>query len=203
VPVRVAVVAFDGFDELDAFVARGLLNRLKSRGWSAQLASPTAEVTSMDGMTVRAQQPLEWANDADAVVFAGGIHARAIAGNGGVLDRLQLDPLRQAVGALDSGALLLARLGLLADSPACTDAPTRPWVVEAGVRVLDAPFHARGPVATAAGALAAPYLAAWLMLRGAGEAAALHALHDAAPAGQREAWAESVLAVVRRFVSAA
>ena len=35
-------------------------------------------------------------------------------------ESLQLDPLRQSIGAQCSGTLLLARLGLLADMPACT-----------------------------------------------------------------------------------
>jgi len=42
-----------------------------------------------------------------------------------VLDRLQLDPTRQLVASQCSGALLVARLGLLGDAPACTDASTR------------------------------------------------------------------------------
>src|SRR6185436_3397718 len=149
--------------------------------------SPSAQVTSMNGVTVTAQQPLEFANDADAVLFGSGVYTRAIAESAGkrgsVLDRLQLDPLRQLIGAQCSGALLLARLGLLADMPACTDLTTKPWVVEAGVRVVDAPFHARGPIATAGGCLASQYLATWAMLRRAGVESTAKALHYVAPVG--------------------
>ncbi|HEY9237770.1 MAG TPA: AraC family transcriptional regulator, partial [Burkholderiaceae bacterium] len=133
--MRVAIVTFDGFNELDSFIALGLLNRLAADGWKAEITSPTAHVTSMNGVTVQAQQPLEFANDADAVVFGSGIYTRAIAANSALLDRLQLDPIRQLIGAQCSGALLLARLGLLADMPACTDLTTKPWLIEAGVRV--------------------------------------------------------------------
>jgi transcriptional regulator GlxA family with amidase domain len=203
--MRVAIVTFDGFNELDSFIALGLLNRLKAEGWKAEITSPSAQVTSMNGVTVTAQQPLEFANKADAVLFGSGIYTRAIAEGAGqrgaVLDRLQLDPVRQLIGAQCSGALLLARLGLLADMPACTDLTTKPWLVEAGVRVEDAPFHARGPIATAGGCLSSQYLAAWLMLRGAGEAAAAQALHYAAPVGEKEAYVERLLATVRPFVS--
>jgi transcriptional regulator GlxA family with amidase domain len=198
--VRVAVLAFDGFDELDAFVTLGLLNRLKADGVGAQIASPAAQVTSMHGVTVHAQQPLEWADEADAVVFASGLYTRAIAANSALLDRLQLDPLRQSIGAVGPGALLLARLGLLAAMPACADAATKPWVVEAGVRVVEAPFHACGPVATAAGPMAAVYLATWLMVRGAGRAATRAALLRAAPVGEQDGWAERALAVVTPFL---
>ncbi|HKW85232.1 MAG TPA: DJ-1/PfpI family protein [Burkholderiaceae bacterium] len=198
--MRVAILTFDGFNELDSFIALGLLNRLKADGWKAEITSPSAQVTSMNGVTVTAQQPLEFANDADAVLFGSGIYTRAIAENSALLDRLQLDPLRQLIGAQCSGALLLARLGLLADMPACTDLTTKPWLIAAGVRVEDAPFHARGPVATAGGCLASQYLAAWLMLRGAGEAATVQALHYAAPVGEKDAYVERLLAVVRPFV---
>jgi len=202
--MRVAILTFDGFNELDSFIALGLLNRLKADGWKAEITSPSAQVTSMNGVTVTAQQPLEFANDADAVIFGSGIYTRAIAEGAGkrgsVLDRLQLDPLRQLIGAQCSGTLLLARLGLLADMPACTDLTTKPWLIAAGVRVEDAPFHARGPIATAGGCLASQYLAAWLMLRGAGEAAATQALHYAAPVGEKDAYVERLLATVRPFI---
>ena len=205
--MRVAILTFDGFNELDSFIAFGLLNRLSAQGWKAQITSPSKHVTSMSGVTVQAQQPLEFANDADAVIFGSGIYTRAIAEDhgkaGALLDRLQLDPLRQLIGAQCSGALLLARLGLLADMPACTDLTTKPWLVEAGVRVEEAPFHARGPIATAGGCLASQYLAAWMMFRGAGEAAARQALHYAAPVGEKDEYVERLLAVVRPFVEMA
>jgi transcriptional regulator GlxA family with amidase domain len=202
--VRIAILTFDGFNELDSFIALGLLNRLSAQGWKAEITSPSKHVTSMNGVTVQAQQPLEFANEADVVIFGSGIYTRAIAADhgkaGALLDRLQLDPLRQLIGAQCSGALLLARLGLLADMPACTDLTTRPWLVEAGVRVEDAPFHARGPIATAGGCLASQYLAAWILLRGAGEEAARQSLHYAAPVGEKEAYVERLLSVVRPFL---
>jgi transcriptional regulator GlxA family with amidase domain len=203
--MRVAIVTFDGFNEIDSFVVLGLLNRLSSHGWKAEIASPSSRVTSMNGVTVEAQQPLEFANDADVVLFGSGIYTRAIADSvgkaGSPLDRLQLDPVRQTIGAQCSGALLMARLGLLADMPACTDSTTRPWLMEAGVRVEESAFHARGPIATAGGCLASPYLAAWVMMRGAGREATSTALQYVAPVGDGGAFVRGVLAVVEPFVA--
>ena len=202
--MRIAILTFDGYNELDSFVILGLLNRLSHLGWKAEITSPSSQVTSMNGVTVVAQQPLEFANEADAVIFGSGIYTRAIAEDmgkrGAVLDRLQLDPVRQFIGAQCSGSLLLARLGLLADAPACTDLTTKPWMVEAGVRVLDEPFHARGPIATAGGCLASQYLAAWLMWSRAGEEATRQALFYAAPVGEKDAYVERLLDRVRPFV---
>lgn len=202
--MRIALVTFDGFNEIDTFITFGLLNHLDTLGWKCEIASATAHVTSMNGLTVQAQQPLEFANEADAVIFGGGLYSRAIADglgpNGALLDRLELDPLRQLIGAQCSGTLLLARLGLLADVAACTDTATKPWVIEAGVRVVDAPFHARGPVASAGGSFAAQYLAAWMMARGAGFEAAAQALHHVAPVGEKDAYVSRLLDVVRPFI---
>ena len=196
----IAILTFDGFNELDSFIALGLLNRLSTQGWKAQIASPSTHVTSMNGVTIQAQQPLEFANEADAVIFGSGIYTRAIAENGSLLDRLQLDPLRQLIAGQCSGTLLMARLGLLADMPACTDITTKPWVVQAGVRVVDAPFHAKGPIATAGGCLASQYVAAWMMATRAGFEAATQALLYAAPVGEKEEYVERLLKVVRPFV---
>lgn len=194
--MRVAIVTFDGFNELDSFIALGLINRLRPEGLQAEIASPSAQVTSMNGVTITAQRPLEFALEADAVLFGSGIYTRAIAENAALMDRLALDPTRQLIGAQCSGTLLLARLGLLGDMPACTDLTTKPWVVEAGVRVADAPFLARGPVATAGGCMASAYLATWVMWRAAGREAARKALHYVAPVGEKDAWVEHALGVV-------
>jgi transcriptional regulator GlxA family with amidase domain len=198
--LRVAILTFDGFNELDSFVALGLVNRLKPKGWSAELACPTSQVTSMNGVTVDSQRPLEWANEADVVLFGSGIYTRAIAENSALLDRLRLDPLRQSIGAQCSGTLLLAKLGLVGDLPACTDLTTKPWVIEAGVRVLDAPFVAHGNVATAGGCLASQYLAGWLIARRASIADAREVLHYVSPVGQKADYVERAIAVIEPFV---
>ena len=110
--MRVAIVTFDGFNELDSFIALGLINRLRTAGVQAEIASPSLQVTSMNGVTITAQQPLEFVLDADTVLFGSGIYTRAIAENASLMNRLQLDPTRQLIGAQCSGTLLLARLGL-------------------------------------------------------------------------------------------
>jgi hypothetical protein len=77
--------------------------------------------------------------------------------------------------------------------PACTDLSTKPWVQEAGIEVLNQPFHAQGNVATAGGCLAAPYLAAWVIARTEGLDAAQAALHYVAPVGEKEAFVANAL----------
>lgn len=198
--MQIAVLTFEGFNELDSFIAAAILNRLRGQGWAAHITAPTARVTSMNGVTIDRQKPLEYAEEADAVIVGSGVRTREIAADPAILDRIRLDPARQLVGAQCSGTLLLAKLGLIGDLPACTDLTTKPWVIEAGVEVLDAPFVAHGNVATAGGCLASQYLAAWVIARLADEAAAEEALHYVAPVGEKALYVERAMAAVRPFL---
>ncbi|WP_298263770.1 DJ-1/PfpI family protein [Acidocella sp.] len=200
--MQIAILTFDGFNELDSFIAAGILNRMAAKGWKAHIVAPAPCVTSMNGVTIEAQRGLEFAAEADAVLFGSGIHTRDVARDEALLGRIRLDPARQLIGAQCSGTLLLAKLGLLGDRPACTDLTTRPWVIEAGVKVLDQPFYAEGNVATAGGCLASQYLATWLLLRGAGRADAVAAMHYVAPVGQKDEYVARALASVEPFVVA-
>jgi transcriptional regulator GlxA family with amidase domain len=199
--MQVAVLTFDGFNELDSFIAAAILNRLKAKGWCAHITAPSPEVTSMNGVTVQRQRPLEFANEADAVIVGSGVRTREIAADAALLSRLKLDPSRQLIGAQCSGTLLLAKLGLIGDVPACTDLTTKPWVIEAGVRVLDAPFVAHGNVATAGGCLASHYLAAWMIARGASVDDMREAVHYVAPVGEKREYVDRAAATILPFIA--
>lgn len=186
--MHIAILTFQGFNELDSIVALGILNRVKRPGWRVSLCCPEPEVTSMNGVTVRAQSLLVEARAADAVIVGSGVQTREVVANAGLMRELVLDPARQLIAAQCSGTLVLARLGLLGSVPACTDLTTKPWVQEAGVEVLNQPFFAKGNVATAGGCLASPYLAAWIIARTEGVDAAAAALHYVAPVGEKEAF---------------
>ena len=191
--MHIAILTFEGFNELDSLIALGILNRIKLPGWRVSLACPAPTVTSMNGVTLHAQCTLEEASRADAVLFGSGMQTRALVLDAALMARLQFDPSRQLIGAQCSGTLMLARLGLLGAVPACTDLTTRPWVQEAGVEVLDQPFVARGNVATAGGCLSAQYLAAWVIARLVGVEAAREAVHYVAPVGEKQAYVERAL----------
>ena len=198
--MQIAVLTFDGFNEIDSFVAAAILNRMKARGWAAHITAPTEQVSSMNGVVVQRQKPLEFAAEADAVLIGSGIGSRDMAADAALLSRIRLDPSRQLIGAQCSGTLLLARLGLIGDLPACTDLATKPWVVEAGVKVVDAPFIAHGNVATAGGCLASQYMATWMIARGASLHDAEEALLRVAPVGERALYIERARAVVTPFL---
>ncbi|MEV7415481.1 DJ-1/PfpI family protein [Streptomyces sp. NPDC089919] len=189
--MHIAILTFEGYNELDSLIALGVLNRVKADGWRVTLATPSPTVTSMNGVVIEQMSTLEEACAADAVIVGSGIATREVTEDPAIMNVLRgLDPSRQLIAAQCSGALVLARLGLLDGVPACTDLTTKPWVVAAGIEVLNQPFYAKGNIATAGGCLASPYLAAWIIARLQGDAAAADALHYVAPVGEKEEYVE-------------
>lgn len=184
--MHIAILTFQGFNELDSLVALGVLTRIKKPDWRVTLCCPASSVTSMNGVTVHRQSTLAEIPTADAVIIGSGIKTREIVNDSEIMSALRLDPTRQLIGAQCSGALILAKLGFLKNVPACTDLTTKPWVEEAGVEVLNQPFYASGNIATAGGCFASQYLAAWIIARTEGEKAAKDALHYVAPVGEKD-----------------
>lgn len=198
--MHIAILTFDGYNELDSLIALGILNRIKTPGWRVSIASPAPRVRSMNGVVLEAQASLSEANAADAVIVGSGMRTREVVADAALMAQLQLDPSRQLLGAQCSGTLVLARLGLLGGVAACTDLTTRPWVEEAGVEVLNQPFVARGNVATAGGCLASQYLAAWMIARLEGAEAARSAMHYVAPVGEKDDYVERAMRNIAAFL---
>jgi transcriptional regulator GlxA family with amidase domain len=197
--MHIAILTFEGFNEIDSIVALGILGRVRQPGWRVSIACPSPRVTSMNGVVLEAQCSLEEAASADAIIVGSGVKTREIVADSSMLTRLQLDPAKQLIGSQCSGALILAKLGLLSGIPACTDLITKPWVLEAGVEVLNQPFFAKGNIATAGGCLASQYLAGWIIARLAGIEAAQSALHYVAPVGEKEDYVSRAMRHIRAF----
>lgn len=198
--MHIAILTFDGFNELDSLIALGILNRIRKLGWRVTLSCPTPTVTSMNGVTLHGQSTLAEACDADAVLFGSGMKTREIVNDQSIMRQLKLSPSRQLIGAQCSGTLMLAKLGYLKSIPACTDLLTKPWVQEAGIDVLNQPFYADGNVATAGGCLSSQYLAAWVIARFEGLDAARSALHYVAPVGEKELYVDRALANISPYL---
>lgn len=199
--MRIAVLTFEGFNELDSFIASAMLNRVKQPELKALIVCPSERVTSMNGVVVQSQALLGFVREAEAVIVGSGVHTRELVRMPSLMAELKLDPSRQIIAAQCSGSLVLAKLGLLANVPACTDSTTKPWVEEAGVKVLDQPFVGHGNVATAGGCLASHYLAAWVIARLAGWKAAESVVHYVAPVGQKQEYVERAFAVLKQYLA--
>jgi len=199
--LKIAIVTFEGFNEIDSIVAAHILNRVHKPGWKAEITAPTDTVTSMNGVTITAQRPLEFISEADAVIFGSGRLTRRLIQDEPLMARLKVNPARQLIASQCSGALILSRLGLLDRIPVCTDMKTRPAVESAGVRVLDLPFYAQGNIASAGGCLSSHYLAVWMIWKALGQAAAIDALSYVLPVGQEEEYTSRAINAVSAYIS--
>ena len=199
--MHIAILTFEGFNELDSLIALGILNRIIKPDWRVSIASPSRQVTSMNGVVLESHVSLEDATQADAVIIGSGMLTRDIVANPSFMTQLRFDPSRQLLAAQCSGTLILAKLGLLEGVSACTDLITKPWVQEAGVSILNQPFFAKGNIATAGGCLASQYLAAWIIGRLEGLEAAKSALHYVAPVGEKEEYVSRAIKHIEPFLS--
>ena len=177
--MRIAMVAFDGFTDVDLFLPWDLFYRVRAPDyaaydgeWDVRICADTPTVTSYSGLAIDARERLEWASGADAVFIVSGPGARVKIKDPAFVSKLRLDPSRQLIAAIDSGALILARLGLL-DGLSATTYPSVFEELEAmGVTVERRAFVAHGNIATGGGCLATQDLAAWIVERLVGPAAA-------------------------------
>ncbi|RON10056.1 AraC family transcriptional regulator [Pseudomonas brassicacearum] len=204
--MHIAILTFEGFNELDSLIAFGMLSRISLLGdkdWRVSIASPTPRVTSMNGLTIDAHIDLAQACQADAVLVGSGMRTREVANDPAIMDQLRLDPTRQLLAAQCSGTFLLARLGLLGHAPACTDTTSKPWVVAAGINIINQAFYSDSNIATAGGCLSAQYLSAWLIARLKSHEAAREVLHYFAPVGEKDEYVTRALSHIHSAMQAA
>jgi len=187
----VGILTLPGFNEIDSLVAFHILNRCPEL--RVFLAGPEREITSLFGLPVRIEHDLETLTAADAVILGSGSRTRDFVADPSFMARLDVDPARHLIASQCSGALFLAALGLVDRHPVCTDAKTRPWIEARGLTVVDRSFSVSGNLATAGGCLGAQVLAAWLLCRLQGAAAARDALAYVAPVGSAERFVQDLI----------
>ncbi len=184
--MHIAIVTFEGFNELDSLITASILNRLSSEGWKAEITSPSLNsITSMHGLCIQPQRPLDFANEADVVLFGSGIWSEAQAQSAAV-SVLRLNPEYQLIGSQCSGALFLDALGLLPSTGVSTDAKTKGILQLRGISVTDRAVAVGGNIATAGGCLSSIYLAAWVIARLAGVDTMANIIGRVAPVGEVE-----------------
>lgn len=164
--MKFAIIAFDQFTDIDVFLMWDILKRVKNRGWDVRIVGEKSHHISTTGITIPMHEGgLAWANEADVVLFSSGPGTRVKIRDENYLASFRLDPEKQMIGSMCSGALILAAMGLL-DGKRATTYPTAKAQLEGyGVEVVEKPFVVNGNVATAAGCLAAQYLIGWVIER--------------------------------------
>ncbi|HJW33447.1 MAG TPA: DJ-1/PfpI family protein [Holophagaceae bacterium] len=161
--MKIVLIAFDQFTDIDVHLPWDLLNRVKRPDWTVRILADAPRVTSRTGLGLEVHGDLTEAREADAVIVTSGDRTRALSKDAAFLERLELDPSRQLIGSMCSGALILGAKGLLTGLTATTY-PTAWKELEAfGAKAVQEPFVPHGRIATAAGCLAAQDMAGWII----------------------------------------
>jgi transcriptional regulator GlxA family with amidase domain len=180
--MRIEIVVFDGFDELDALAPYEVLRTAQAdgAGWDVALVSagPAGTVTAQHGLELSVRESL---GRPDALLVpGGGWGRRGDRGTWGEVRRGHL-PARIAevapgcawVASVCTGAMLLSAAGLTRGRPATTHHDATADLAAAGARVIPgARVVDDGDLLTAGGITSGLDLALWIVERGAGPALA-------------------------------
>ncbi|MBK8389697.1 MAG: DJ-1/PfpI family protein [Saprospiraceae bacterium] len=161
---KAVIVAFDKFTDIDIFLAWDLLNRVKFRDktFEVKIVGTALSHKSVCGLDLNTQGLIEECNDADLVFFGSGPGTRILIQDDLYLKRFQLDPSKQIICSMCSGALIIAALGHLKGLSATTYPTAFEALKNYGVDVLeDKHLVTHGNIGTAAGCLAAVDFVGW------------------------------------------
>ena len=167
--MNISIIIFDNFTDIDLWLMWDLLKRVRFPNWHVQILGEKSSHISQTGIVIATHGSLQLANKSDVVLFVSGPGTRKEIHNKNFLGAFQLNPDKQLIGSMCSGALLLAALGILKAGDKGTTYPTaKKQLEEFQINVVEEPFVQIGNVATAAGCLAAQYLSGWVIEKGAG-----------------------------------
>ena len=175
--MRVAVVVFEGFDELDAIGPQEVLRNAAAMGaddLTVDLVAldGAAEVTGSHGLVVRTDGPLDREGTDLLVIPGGGWNDRGTHGAWAEAERGELPAAIAAtheagavVATVCSGAMLATAAGLTRGRPAVTHHDAIDDLRAAGAEVVEARVVDDGDLVTAGGVTSGIDMALWLVER--------------------------------------
>ncbi len=161
--MKIAIIIFDKFTDLDLWLMWDLLSRVHLENWEVKILGEKETHLSATNIEVKTQGRIEEANNSDAVLFVSGYGTRERIIDENWLNRFKLNPEKQFIGSICSGSAILAKLGLLKDKTATTYPTTKTLLESLGVEIIEKPFVVHGKTATAGGCLAQQYLVGWVI----------------------------------------
>jgi len=161
--MKISIVIFDKFTDIDLWLMWDLLNRVRVDDWSVKILGDGQQHVSVTGIVTPTHGRLDEAKESDAVLIVSGPGTRDRILDSEWLEKLDLDPTRQMIGSICSGSLILAKLGLLDGKTATTYPTSKPLLESLGIEVVEKPFVSHGNLATAGGCLAQQYLIGWVV----------------------------------------
>ncbi|MFO7834141.1 MAG: DJ-1/PfpI family protein [Halohasta sp.] len=180
--MQIAIIVFDGVDELDAIAPFEVFDnaRQAGAGLDVRLCSlDSAEITASHGLRLGVDHRLADL-DPDLLVVPGGQWGAR--GETGAWAEAERGDLPEAIGRLHNegvdlaavctGGMLLARAGVTDGRPATTHASAREELGESGAELVDGRVVDDGDLVTAGGVTAGLDLAVYLVAREFGDGVA-------------------------------
>ena len=180
--MRIAVVIYDGFDEIDAVGPYEVFQNASRAGADVQVdlvtLEPAERVTASHGLVVEPQGELDGGYDL-VVVPGGGWNDRAASGAFAEAERGKLPSALAdlheggaAVASVCTGGMLLSAAGLTRGRPATTHHSALEELASAGAEIVDARVVDDGDLVTSGGVTSGIDMALWLVEREWGNALA-------------------------------
>lgn len=175
--MKIQIVIFDGFDEMDAIAPFEVLKNAATVGADLEVELVTvgevAEVTAAHGLRVRPDARLALEEKLEALIVPGGNwNSRAPQGTWAEVQRGEIPKaighLHQAgtlVTGVCTGAMLIAAAGLLVGRPAITHHQAVADLRATGAEIVQARVVDDGDIITAGGVTSGLDLALWLVER--------------------------------------
>ncbi len=165
--MKIGIVIFDSFTDLDFYLPWDLLNRVRllnlHSDWKVEILCDDSKIISATGLELQPTQPYSFAEKCDGLFFCSGPKTRELIQDKIFLDKFKLNETTQIIAAIDSGVLLLAALGLLKDKEATTYPTAFDLLASLGVKTVRQAFVVDGNIATGARCLSGDRLALWMI----------------------------------------
>lgn len=185
--MKIGLIAFDDFTDLDLILHWDLLNRVRlyklHPQWEVKILGTESHHRSVSGLMIPTSGPIEYAEECDAVLVSSGIGTRKLLKDEMYLKRLRLDPARQLIAAQCSGSLVLGQLGLLKNVKVSAYSPIKDLLTAYGAQLVNEALVDSRPIATASSCLAGASLSDWIIKLLAGEEAAMKVAESVRPTG--------------------
>lgn len=185
--MKIAIIAFDNFTDLDLILHWDLLNRVNYIGgikdWTVKILGTKSFHLSALGLAIPTSGTIDEVNEADGVIICSGKGTRPLLKDEEYLKRLNLDPNRQIIGAQCSGSLILGALGFLKDVPVSAYPPIFKELDHYQAKLVDEALVINKNIATASSCLAGQYLSKWMIKSLAGEEIAKKVIEAVEPLG--------------------
>lgn len=188
---KIAIIIFDYFTDIDLFLMWDLLERNRA-DWQVKILGMKSEHCSCNGLLIQTHGRLEEANEADIVLFSSGKGTRQVIQDQTFLKAFKLNPDKQVIASICSGALILAKLGILQGLTATTHPRAKAELQALDIIVLDQPLVCHDNIATAGGCLSAVYLVGWLIEKLFGKEKRKETVKEILPVGQQQMFDELI-----------